>query len=64
MVLGTKGDEELAAERLNDVREHFGVVAVGGDSKSPGVQLVLGVGASLLVVVSCVKVRQEIRELR
>ena len=63
MVLGTKGDEELAAERLNGVREHFGVVAVGGDSKSPGVQLVLGVGA--LLVISCVKkVRQEIRELR
>jgi hypothetical protein len=55
MVLGTKGDEGLAAKRMNGVRERIGVVAVGGDSKSPGVQLVLGVGASPLVVVSCAK---------
>jgi 3-keto-L-gulonate-6-phosphate decarboxylase len=58
MVLGTTGDEELAVKQLNGVRERLGVVAVGGGSKSPGVQLVLGVGASLVVVGSCVKLQQ------
>jgi hypothetical protein len=54
--------EELADKPLDSARETIASVAGGGDEPR-GVQLVLGVGA--LLVISCVKkVRQEIRELR
>jgi hypothetical protein len=49
--------EELAVKPLDGARETI-VVVGGGDGKAPGVQLVLGVGARLVVVGSCVKLQQ------
>jgi hypothetical protein len=66
MVLGSKGvgimSEELADKRRDGARETIASVA-GGDGKARGVQLVLGVGARLVVVVTCVKVGKESLEL-
>jgi hypothetical protein len=62
MVLGAIGmsgmGEELAGKRANGARELL--VSVAGDGgEGPGVQLVLGVGARLVVVGSCAKLLQE-----
>jgi hypothetical protein len=62
MALGSKGvgimSEELAdKQRYGAVEHHGGGGACGGGREARDVPLVLGVGASLvLVVVSCVKV--------
>jgi hypothetical protein len=49
--------EELALKRANGARETI-VVVGGGGGEARGVQLVLGVGARLVVVGSCVKQKQ------
>jgi hypothetical protein len=65
MVLGSKGvgitSEELADKRRDGAVEHHGGgdSAGGGDGEARGVQLVLGVGARLVVVGSCAKLPQE-----